>query len=71
MADKAKRVPFEPGLKVGVRVQDAAHERGLYLRSIPPDRISFMPPLIIDEGEIDEAVDIFKSALDAVWDEIR
>lgn len=71
MADKHKRTSFDPGLKIGVRVQDAAHQRGLYLRSIPPDRISFMPPLIIDEGEIDEAVDIFKSALDAVWAEIR
>ncbi len=71
MADKAARVPFEPDLKVGARVQDAAHERGLYLRSIPPDRISFMPPLIIEEDEIDEAMAIFKRALDAVWDELR
>jgi len=30
-----------------------------------------MPPLIIDEDEIDEAVDIFKNALDAVWEEVR
>ena len=71
MADKEKRTPFDPAQKVGVRVQDAAHKRGLYLRSIPPDRISFMPPLIIEENEIDEAVDIFKAALDAVWEEIR
>lgn len=30
-----------------------------------------MPPLIIEENEIDEAVVIFKNALDAVWEEIR
>ena len=71
MADKRARRPFEPDLKVGVRVQDAAHDRGLYLRSIPPDRLSFMPPLIIEEDEIDEAADILKQALDAVWQEIR
>ena len=71
MADKARRIPFEPDLKVGIRVQDAAHDRGLYLRSIPPDRISFMPPLIIDEEEIDEACDILKHALDAVYTELR
>ncbi len=71
MADKRARRPFAPGLKVGVRVQDAAHDRGLYLRSIPPDRLSFMPPLIIEEDEIDEAADILEQALDAVWQEIR
>jgi len=71
MADKKKRVPFEADQNVGVRVQNAAHDRGLYLRSIPPDRISFMPPLIIENDEIDEAVDILKSALDAVWNEVR
>lgn len=69
--DKARRQLFDPALKVGQRVQDAAHERGLYLRSIPPDRISFMPPLIINEDEIAEATAILKSALDAVWKEIR
>lgn len=71
MADKAGRIPFEPDWKVGARVQDAAHDRGLYLRSIPPDRISFMPPLIIEEDEIDEATDILKDALDAVYGELR
>lgn len=71
MKDKKNREPFALEDKVGARVQDAAHDRGLYLRSIPPDRISFMPPLIINEDEIDEAVDIFKTALDTVWKEIR
>ncbi|MEM7169124.1 MAG: aminotransferase [Pseudomonadota bacterium] len=71
MADKKKRQPFDPELKVGVRVQDAAHELGLYLRSITPDRISFMPPLIINEAEIDEASEILKQALDKVWAQIR
>lgn len=71
MADKKARVPFDPALKVGARVQDAAHDRGLYLRSIPPDRISFMPPLIIDDAEIDEAADILTTALDVVWDQLR
>ena len=70
VADKATRAQYDPGLKVGPRVQDAAHDRGLYLRSIAPDRISFMPPLIIETAEIDEAVDRFKEALDAVWSEL-
>jgi 4-aminobutyrate--pyruvate transaminase len=69
--DKQTREQFDPALKVGPRVQDAAHDQGLYLRAIPPDRISFMPPLIIEEDAIDEAVLRLKRALDAVWNDVR
>ena len=69
--DKARRQLWDPALKVGQMVQDRAHARGLYLRSIPPDRISFMPPLIIEEDEIAEATAILKAALDDVWNEVR
>ncbi len=69
--DKQTREQYDLALKVGQRVQDAAHEHGLYLRSIPPDRISFMPPLIIDEDEIDEAVSRLRAALDTAWDQVR
>ncbi|MEM7210087.1 MAG: aminotransferase [Pseudomonadota bacterium] len=69
--DKKSREQFDPALKIGARVQDAAHDHGLYLRSIPPDRISFMPPLIINESEIALALERFKKALDQVWKEVR
>lgn len=69
--NKATRALWDPSLKVGTMVQDRAHARGLYLRSIPPDRISFMPPLIIEEDEIAEAIAILKAALDDVWEEVR
>ena len=51
--------------------QDAAHANGLYLRSIPQDRISFMPPLIIEEDEINEALQRLRRALDSVWQEVK
>ena len=69
--DKATRALFDPKLGIGRQVQDRAHARGLYLRSIPPDRISFMPPLIINDDEIAEATAILKAALDDVWEEVR
>ncbi|MEO0389976.1 MAG: aminotransferase class III-fold pyridoxal phosphate-dependent enzyme [Pseudomonadota bacterium] len=69
--DKATRGLWDPARKVGTMVQDRAHARGLYLRSIPPDRISFMPPLIITQDEIIEATAILKAALDDVWNEVR
>ncbi len=68
--DKRTREQYDPALKIGQRVQDAAHAGGLYLRSIPPDRISFMPPLIIEKTEIDDAIAILRKALDSVWAEI-
>lgn len=69
--NKATRTLFDPARKIGQAVQDAAHDHGLYLRSIAPDRISFMPPLIISEDEIIEATKRLKMALDSVWDEVR
>lgn len=69
--NKAKRELFDPSLNVGVMVQDLAFDKGLIFRSLPPDRISFMPPLIINEDEITEAVGIFKAALDAAWTQVK
>ena len=59
-----------PALKVGELVQNFAHDRGLYLRAIG-DRMSFMPPLIINEDEIDIATERFKGALDDAWAVVR
>ena len=69
--DKRTREQYDPALKIGQRVQEAAHAHGLYLRSIPPDRISFMPPLIIEEAEIEEALKRLRRALDDVWNEVK
>ena len=70
VADKASRTLFDPAAKVGQLVQDAAHRRGLYLRSIAPDRISFMPPLIVNPDEIAEATERLAGALDDVWADV-
>ncbi len=69
--DKASRRLFDPALKVGQRVQDHAHDRGLYLRAIAPDRISFMPPLIINSEEIEEATRRLRGALDDTWKDLQ
>ena len=67
VADKSTRELFDPALKVGAMVQDLAHEHGLYLRSIAPDRISFMPPLTISDEEVAEATRRLALALDDAW----
>lgn len=70
MKDAVKREPFDPSWKVGELVQNFAHDRGLYLRAIG-DRMSFMPPLIINEDEIGIAADRFNGALDDAWAVVR
>ncbi len=70
VADKGNRELFDPALMVGQRVQDHAHDRGVYLRAITPDRISFMPPLIINEEEIAEATRRLAAALDDTLTEL-
>lgn len=71
VANKDTRELFDPALKVGQRIQDHAHDRGLYLRSITPDRISFMLPLIIESEEIEEATRRLENALDDTWQDLR
>jgi 4-aminobutyrate--pyruvate transaminase len=69
MRDPAKRVPFDPALKVGARVDEAARRRGLILRVVG-DRLVFAPPLIIEEPEIAEIGARLMLALDDVADEL-
>ncbi|UWQ93674.1 aminotransferase class III-fold pyridoxal phosphate-dependent enzyme (plasmid) [Rhodobacteraceae bacterium M382] len=70
MKDAKTREPFDPSWKVGELVQNFAHDRGLYLRAIG-DRMSFMPPLIINDDEIEIATERFKGALDDAWAVVR
>jgi len=69
--DAPTRTLFDPARGVGRLVQDMAHDRGLYLRAIAPDRISFMPPLVIDADEIVEATARLAGALDDAWSHLQ
>jgi 4-aminobutyrate---pyruvate transaminase len=62
-ADKARRKPFDPALKMGARLAAMAQEEGLIVRPLPGDCIGFCPPLIIDDDQIDEMFDRFERAL--------
>ncbi|MDP6705604.1 MAG: aspartate aminotransferase family protein [Alphaproteobacteria bacterium] len=63
-ADKEKRQSFDPALKMGPRLADAAQQEGLIVRSLPGDAVAFCPPLIITEEQIDDMFDRFGRALD-------
>jgi 4-aminobutyrate--pyruvate transaminase len=60
--DKESRTPFSPKRKVGSYLALRAEAHGLFVRAIG-DSITFSPPLIIVESEIDELLDSFECAL--------
>ncbi|MCY1225470.1 Putrescine--pyruvate aminotransferase [compost metagenome] len=64
VADKHKRVLFDPESRVGDRCSSEALERGLAFRAIG-DTMALMPPLIITKDQIDEIFAIVGQALDA------
>jgi 4-aminobutyrate--pyruvate transaminase len=66
MADKDSKTPFDPSLKVSVKVMDAARKRGILLRALG-DSLVCSPPLIITPDEIREVVAGLTEAVDEVY----
>jgi L-2,4-diaminobutyrate transaminase len=62
---------FDPALKVGARVSNAARALGLIARGMPQgDILGFAPPLIMTPAEVDEMIAIAEKAVDKVTDEL-
>lgn len=51
---------------IGASLLTACLERGLLVNRVKPNALRFMPPLIIGNGEVDEAVGILDKALSSV-----
>ena len=67
VAERQPAVAFDPSLKVAGRIVKEAFARGVIGRALPQtDTISFSPPFIISEEEIDTAVSAFREATDVV-----
>ncbi|EJZ22666.1 aminotransferase class III-fold pyridoxal phosphate-dependent enzyme, partial [Rhizobium sp. Pop5] len=71
VSDRGSRASFDPGLKVGARISQAARNRNLIARAMPHgDILGFAPPLVMTEAEIDEMVAIARAAVDEVLREL-
>jgi adenosylmethionine-8-amino-7-oxononanoate aminotransferase len=70
MKDGKARIPFDPALKVGARLDAAAARHGLILRVIG-DRVVFAPPLVIEEEEIADIGVRLGRALDDLTRELK
>jgi L-2,4-diaminobutyrate transaminase len=71
VAERSPARRFDPVGSVAARVTTACLERGVITRALPEaDTISFSPPFVITEQEIDEIVEVTREALDAVAAEV-
>ena len=62
-ADPARRVPFDPLKKAGIRLAELALEQGLIVRAMGGDTIAFCPPLITTAEQVAELFARFERAL--------
>ena len=56
-------VAIEFSSDIGAEMVTACLERGLLVNRVKPNAVRFIPPLIITEREVDEAIDILDKAL--------
>jgi L-2,4-diaminobutyrate transaminase len=71
VAERDPPTPFDPGLKVGARVNRRCLELGLISRALPlSDTIAFSPPFVVTEAELDEMVSLARRAVDDVASEL-
>ena len=70
MAEPETRTPFDPRLKVSIRVMDALRRRGVLLRALG-DALACSPPLIINADDVQILVASLKAALDEVHAWVR
>jgi L-2,4-diaminobutyrate transaminase len=71
VAEREPAKAFDPALKVGARITRACLERGVITRALPAaDTISFSPPFVISEQEIDTIAEVVQTAVGAVADEL-
>lgn len=71
VADREKKTRFDPALKVGYRVSNAARAHGLIARAMPHgDILGFAPPLVTTKEEVEEILAIAEKAVHEVMDEL-
>ena len=70
VSSKQTNEPFPVESKVGPFIQDRAKDHGLIVRTLQ-NAVSFCPPLIISEDQIDEMFSKFDRALDDLLNHVR
>ena len=68
VADRNTKEEFPPEDKVGIRIHQAAQDRGLFSR-LRGDVFCLAPPIIITESQIDRIAEIMEQSVVAVLGE--
>jgi 4-aminobutyrate---pyruvate transaminase len=71
VADKEKRANFNPSEKIGARMAQLGEQHGVIIRAVANDSMTFSPPLIITEAEVDEMLNRVSRALDELTVQLR
>ena len=72
VADPARKVRFDPSLKVGARISAACLANGLIARAMPHgDILGFAPPLITTQEDMLEIAAIVRKSVAGVCDELQ
>lgn len=64
--DKASRKSFDPARGIAAKTVEAMQRHGVVGRAMVNDSLAFSPPLVINEGELDELFGVVRVALDEV-----
>lgn len=71
VADKQRKLRFDPTLKVGARLASACVANGVIARAMPhSDALGFAPPLCITREEVDRVIEVTRKSVDQVTDEL-
>jgi len=72
VADRATKERFEPSLKIGARISNAALAEGIIARAMPHgDILGFSPPLCITKEEVDIVIEKARLAVTKVAAELE
>ncbi len=71
VADKAAHKNFDASLKIGARAAKLCEANGVISRGLPGDALAFSPPLIINEAEVREMVELVGRSVDELAVQLR
>ena len=69
VADKAKKIPFDPSAKIGPRITQLLLEEGVIHRAIL-NSYAYAPPLVMTESDVDEMIERDERAIRKLSDEL-
>jgi len=70
-AARKTRAPLPAALGIGDRIAAEMRKRGVIMRQLPYDVLSYSPPLCLTTAEADQIAAVFGQAIDQVYGEVR